>query len=416
MALKIAVYAIKKNNGRLIKRMNSLLLKSNEKKIADAPEPKEVLLPLKGFVKEKDKLRVKEGSWVITGEELSRGVYSTVTGTVKSIETVSAADADLTTLKIEVSETDEFDPVITKEADYLKQNAAELLKKLNRANLGLCEELEDIKTVIVSAVDTEPLGASSQQLLREHQDTISEGLKLIKHVTAAERVILALPAPLRNLGANLSTDEADVFLVNPTFPNGLPEILARDISKKYDTGKTAFLKVEKLAASVLALQEGKPFSHKVLTVAGKGKTKNVRVRIGTPIKEVLQDIQPADNGKVIIGGPMMGYAYFDTEAPITDDVDMVYVQEKNEIIGNENNQCMNCGKCVKACPANLSVNLISRFAEFSIFEKCEELGIQYCIECGLCAYYCPSGRSLVQFIQLAKKEIEKIETEGENTE
>jgi electron transport complex protein RnfC len=416
MVKKIAVYAIKKNNGRLIKRMNSLVLKSNEMKITNVPEPKEVLLPLKGFVKEKDKLRVEEGSRVITGEELTQGIYSTVTGTVKSIETVSVADADLTALKIEVSETDEFDPVITKETDYLEQNAAELLKKLNRANLGLSEELEDIKTVIVSAVDTEPLGASSQQFLREHQDMVIEGLKLIKHVTSAERVILALPAPLQNLGANLSNDVADVFPVNPTYPNGLPEILARDISQKYNTGKTAFLKVEKLAASVLALQEGKPFSHKVLTVVGKGKTKNIRVRIGTPIKEVLQDIQPTDNGKVIIGGPMMGYSHFDIEAPITDDVDMVYIQDENEIIRNENNQCMNCGKCVKVCPAHLSVNLISRFAEFSIFEKCQELGIQYCIECGLCAYYCPSGRSLVQFIQLAKREIEKIETEGEDIE
>jgi electron transport complex protein RnfC len=401
--------------------MNSLLLKTNETKITEVPEPKEVLLPLKGFDQKTGKLKVKEGVRIITGEELAPGIYSTVTGTVKSIETLSVTDIDLTTLRIEVSETDEVDPAIKGETDYLKKDAAKLIKKLNRANLSLQDEFKDIKTVLVSAVDMEPLAVSYQQFLRENPDTVVEGLKLIKHLTSAEKVILAIPEPLQSVVADISSDTADIFPVEPVYPNGLPEILARNISQKYDTGKTAFLKIETLVASVLALQEGKPFIHKVLTVAGKGKTKNVRVRIGTPIKEVLQDIQPEDNGKVTIGGPMMGYPCYNTEVPITGDIDMIYVQDAAEIIKNENNQCMNCGKCVKVCPANLSVNLISRYSEFSLFEQCRDLGIQYCIECGLCAYYCPSGRSLVQFIQLAKNELEKIEaeeieTEGEDVE
>ncbi|NQT96869.1 MAG: 4Fe-4S binding protein, partial [Candidatus Marinimicrobia bacterium] len=76
-----------------------------------------------------------------------------------------------------------------------------------------------------------------------------------------------------------------------------------------------------------------------------------------------------------------------------------------------NLQCINCGKCVKVCPVNLEVNLISRYAEFALFEQCADLDVNACIECGLCAYYCPSGRALVQFIRLAKDEINKQNTE-----
>lgn len=387
--------------------MNSLLLKSNEMKITEVPEPKEVLLPLKGFTGE---LKVKEGAGIVTGEEIAPGIYSTVTGTVKRIETLSAADVDLTALRIEVSE-DKVDPAIKAEANYLEKDAAKLLDKLNRANLSLQDDFTGIETVIVGAVDMEPLSASYQQFLRENPDTVVEGLKLIKHLTSAKKVILALPEPLQGAAPGIASDIADVFSVPPVFPNGLPEILARDVGKKYGAGKTAYLKIETLIAAVSALQDGKPFTHKVLTVVGKGKSKNVRVRIGTPVKDVLQDMEPGENGKVIIGGPMMGNPCYDTETPITGDVDMVYVQESGEVVKNENNQCMNCGKCVNVCPAHLSVNLISRYSEFSLFEQCGDMGIQYCIECGLCAYYCPSGRSLVQFIRLAKAELEKIEAE-----
>ena len=242
--------------------MNSLLLKSNEIKIADAPEPKEVLLPLKGFDAEKNKLTVKEGSHVTTGAEVAQGIYSTVTGTVKSIETLPAADASLTALRIEVSETEEFDAEITGEPDYLKKDAAELLAKLNRANLDFFEKPGDIKTVIVSAVDPEPMSASYPQVLREYKDTVVEGLKLIKHLSGAGKVILAVPEALQSLAAGIAASAADVFPVKPAYPNGLPEILTRDITAKYNSGKCAFLKVEKLAAAVLSLQEGKPFTHK----------------------------------------------------------------------------------------------------------------------------------------------------------
>ena len=108
---------------------------------------------------------------------------------------------------------------------------------------------------------------------------------------------------------------------------------------------------------------------------------------------------------------MRGYAIYNFNTPVTDKMNSVHVQYEDEIIRAVNNQCLNCGRCNRHCPVSLSVNLITRYSEFSIFDKCEELGIENCIECGLCSYYCPAGRSLVQLIQLAKSEIK--DTEGE---
>jgi electron transport complex protein RnfC len=238
---------------------------------------------------------------------------------------------------------------------------------------------------------------------------------LVQHLTGAGRVILAVPGPLWEVASGIAGDSIDICKVKPFYPNGLPEILVRDMARIYNFDSHLFLKVEKLVAAVKALQEDQPFVHKVVTVIDENGAENFRVRIGTPLKNLLKlkDCHLKTSDKIIIGGPFRGYASFSTDIPITEDMDSIYVQSLDETVHYHNNQCMNCGRCVKACPVNLDVNLIGRYSEFSLFEKCSEMGAAVCIECGLCAYYCPSGRSLVQFIRLAKSEIEKIEKEGE---
>ena len=386
-----------------------LTLNCNEMKISDAPEPMEIILILKDFDSKRDKLMIEEGSPVITGQPVIPGLFSTVTGTIKSREPLATAFGNFNAVRIAVSDKEEFYPAIKKEPDFLKADPGEVLKRLNQANLGFCEELTAVDTVIVSAVDKEPLAGVCQQILREEKESVIEGLKLVEHLTSAKRIVLAVPEPLGGIISDATTEGIEVFKVKTVYPNGLPEILLRDISRTYNFDSHIFLGIEKLIAAVKALKEGKPFTHKVVTVIDKKGAGNFRVRIGTPVKHLLNGCDLKDNDKVIIGGPFRGFTCFSTDIPLTDDVDSIYIQDGSEVAYYWNNQCMNCGLCVKVCPVNLDVNLLSRYAEFSIFKQCLEMRVLDCIECGLCAYYCPSGRSLVQFIKLAKNEAGKIE-------
>ena len=136
--------------------------------------------------------------------------------------------------------------------------------------------------------------------------------------------------------------------------------------------------------------------------------------MGTLVKDICQKTGIDTNDKLILGGPFRGYSGYHTIIPVGNDIDLIYIQDSSEVVLNENKPCINCGKCVRVCPVKLDVNLICRFSEFSLFEKCQELDVFDCIECGLCAYYCPSGRSLVQFIKLAKSELKKIQGETES--
>jgi electron transport complex protein RnfC len=391
-----------------------LRLSQEEMTIVDAPEPAEVLIPLNKSSSDSNRLRLKAGDHLITGNEILPGLFSPVSGTIINIEPLIMRDREVSSLRIKLDEKDEQDPEIKAEPDFLKMNPGEMVKILNRANLGFNESLESLDTVIVSIVDQDPLSMVQQQLWRENKFLTLEGLRLIKHLLSARKIIFAIPLNLSESGAEIPADVAEIFLVKPQYPMGLPEVLIADISRSVDLGKCGFINVEKLIAAVVALKEGKPFVHKVITVVGKEWKKNLRIRIGTRIKDIFKDNELHDDDKLILGSPLRGETVYHTDIPVGDDIDLICLQDSSQVILNENRPCMSCGKCVRVCPVQLDVNLICRFSEFSLFENCRELDVFDCIECGLCAYNCPSRRSLVQFIKLAKSELQKIKEEVES--
>ena len=125
--------------------MNGLMLSTGKIEIKNAPEPKEVILPLWEVDSTKNQSKIKVGARVITGEELIPGVLSTVTGIIKGIESIYISDGEISAVRIELSEEDEIDTAIEEQPDFLEQDPLEVLKKLNRANLGFLEKLDKIE-------------------------------------------------------------------------------------------------------------------------------------------------------------------------------------------------------------------------------------------------------------------------------
>lgn len=70
-----------------------------------------------------------------------------------------------------------------------------------------------------------------------------------------------------------------------------------------------------------AVQKNKPLVERVVTVTGKtlAHPANLLVRIGTPIRSLIELCggMPQDSLKVINGGPMMGRAVSNIDAPVT---------------------------------------------------------------------------------------------------
>ena len=165
--------------------------------------------------------------------------------------------------------------------------------------------------------------------------------------------------------------------------------------------------VETLCAIHNAVINGRPLMDRITTVSGDGVNEpgNFRVLMGMNHREVIEAAGgfKGEPEKVISGGPMMGFAMFTIDTPITKTSSSILCLTKDEVAEHEPSACINCGRCVDACPSRIIPSRLADFAERfdePSFVKWE--GME-CVECGSCSYVCPAKRPLKQSIGSMRK-------------
>jgi electron transport complex protein RnfC len=379
------------------------------------------------------------GDEVKTGQNLAplgeTPLISPATGPVEDIGEFKGSDGkSYTSVSIKPNSRESFDPSLATINDFSKASPVELRAAINRAGFSALntvspdpEEWPKVDVLIISALDQDPHGLANQQAFRDHIDQVSEAVELLSKATEASRCLLAVPENLAGIAGKIPSGSHKVVLVPPVYPNGYKEILAR----KYGggiflqgkdggvVGNTLVASVEDAMGMLSCLRAGRPVTEKTVTFTnGTGTPKNYKIRIGTPIKTLLETtgVTPQPKGKVIVNGIMGGYACFSDEQPIGPDTMSVTVQSPSDVAYFQDTACTNCGKCNTVCPVDLEVNLLGRFSEYNLFDKCRIFGAENCIECGLCAYVCPARRPLVHLIVHAKQVIEAQGPEDENAD
>ncbi len=164
-----------------------------------------------------------------------------------------------------------------------------------------------------------------------------------------------------------------------------------------------------------AVQKNRPLIDNVLTFTGKSvqNNKNLSVRVGTSLKSIVDYCGglPADTGKLINGGPMMGKAIVTLDAPTVKTTSSILVMTEKESKRKEETNCLRCGKCVSACPMGLEPIQLALLSQQQRWEEAEKEYAMDCIECGCCLFTCPAGRPLLDSIRIAKNKIGAIRRE-----
>jgi electron transport complex protein RnfC len=203
------------------------------------------------------------------------------------------------------------------------------------------------------------------------------------------------------------------------YPDTLPRMIMKNLfGKTVPVGKrcedlgVGFVSAEAVVALHKAFSEAQIPLRKLMTVIRKdGSTVQARARIGTPVKDVLSAIgvTTQHGDRVVLGGAMTGRSLLYEEAPVEFDTDAVLVQDKTQIVPGSDNACVNCGECVRICPAKMPVNMLIRYLENGRFEEAAQgYDLLSCIECGLCSYACIVRIPIFQYIMLGKQEIARI--------
>jgi electron transport complex protein RnfC len=118
----------------------------------------------------------------------------------------------------------------------------------------------------------------------------------------------------------------------------------------------------------------------------------------------------AQTDKLIVGGPMMGYAMPDANIGIEKTTNCLLALPtactKPEL---QAMPCIRCGDCVQVCPQELLPQQLFWYIngndQTNDLEKAREHHLFDCIECGACSWVCPSHINLVDFYRYAKSEI-----------
>jgi len=382
-----------------------VLLKGEAAALREIPLPAKATL----FYPEDAGLSLQRGDRVRTGQRIGLGaneaqiLVSAVTGAVVDVSIYRGSYGRiLHSFTLDVAEKDEFDEELGRTLPLLDSLPG-------RPGFGTTARGDrPVHTWVVTVLDNDLLITTNQFLLHTRLDEVRDGVAQLRGLPGNARVVIAVPPELSSLAEKTG---AEVRIIRPVYPNARPELLVREImGKEAGSGEkgVGFLSVEAVIGLQTALSKGELPVHKVLTVIDKDlNAVHVRARIGTPVKTVLGalNIETGHGDRVILGGPMTGEAIYGEDMPVLHDTDGLLVQDKDTIQPWSDTSCVNCGECIRACPARIPVNMLVRFLENGLYqEAATAYDLLSCIECGLCSYVCESRIPVFQYIMLGKVE------------
>ncbi|MDP2562952.1 electron transport complex subunit RsxC, partial [Psychrobium sp. 1_MG-2023] len=425
--------------------------RTKDQPISLLPVPQQLFIPLSQHSGAAAVVCVAVGDNVTKGQVLAKAdgfisanVLAPSDGTITAIcQHPACHPSGLTTetITLTVNDTDEqahpvFAPLSTQAtpAEILERVKASGITGLGGASFPTSVKLSTkrpIDYLILNGVECEPYITADDSLMRDRANDIVQGILTLKQLISPKRVIIAIednkPEAIKAMEKALSVANVDShILVRPiptVYPAGgekqLIEVLT---SKQIPKGKLPAdigVVVQNVATAYAvnqAVTHGQPLLERIVTVSGDlvSRPGNYQVPLGTSIETLLMQcgFKPASKQKIIVGGPMMGFALHDISAPVVKATNCIIAASINELPDAPSEQnCIRCGDCEQVCPAELLPQQLQWFAKDKDHDKLIEHDLFDCIECGACAYVCPSAIPLVQYYRVAKAEIRTAEQE-----
>lgn len=278
-------------------------------------------------------------------------------------------------------------------------------------------EGKTIDTLIINAVECEPYLSADYRVMMERAKEVLEGIDICRHILGITRAVIGIEADTPKAIALMDTMIAaypglEVAPLTVKYPQGAEKQLIKAVTGRevpsgglpMDVG-VVVSNVGTVSAIRDAIVCGTPLMERVTTVTGTilKNPGNYKIKLGTPLKDVLEEAGLTEEpGKIILGGPMMGLAHYSDMVPVTKGTSGILVLSKKEAKTYRHRSCVRCGKCIGVCPMGLEPARLATLIELGRDNDALTAGMLDCIECGCCSYTCPSQRHLAQVIKLGK--------------
>ena len=421
---------------------------AKDKAIVEMPCPAELVISMSQHLGAPAKCLVKAGDYVVKGQLIgekngfiSVPVHASASGLVKTVEprlgaaggtapavvldTTAPVPADLPTTNYQL-------PAL----DWRSATREELLKRVEEA--GICgmggagfptavklnpPPNKRCEYLILNGAECEPYLTADCRLMMERADRIRVGVEIMRKVLGGPAVRIAVEANKPEAIAALEKAFADIegnveIVVLPVlYPQGsekhqiyatVGRVVPEPPALPIDVG-CVVENVGTVAAIADAVEQGKILLSRVTTISGDAvaEPKNVEAPLGTKYADLVAFCGGAKEppAKVLSGGTMMGFAVSTLAIGTTKTTSGLLLLSKQRVVQYTSQACINCGRCVRACPMNLNPAEISKAVEANDIKDAEDAHVMTCIECGACSFECPAHRAITQHCRRAKASI-----------
>lgn len=330
------------------------------------------------------------------------GEYSSsISGNIKDIKKVKVKNKEVSSIIVE--------------NDY-KENSKKN-KKLKRPNKReeLINSLDDfylneilskiksqtiINNLVISSIDEEIYSVKELITLSNNYNEILETIDYLSNVFNVDKAIIAT----KNTNFNSIKNVKSVL---GTYPNIEVLLVPDKYLISYKPFLCSYLNIEESSTLVLTTTDvyniyrsiinNKDIEDNIITISGNAIKKSlvINTRLYVSLSEILDEYIKfnTDDYEIFLNGYLSGKKIDNIDdIIITRDIDSIVINKKSNI---EETNCINCGACMKVCPANINV------------KRCyfNKLINKNCISCGLCNYICPANLKLREVVEVHSEKI-----------
>jgi len=278
--------------------------------------------------------------------------------------------------------------------------------------------------LIVNGCECEPFLTCDYRVMLEWTWQVLAGIRLAAKAADVDKIRIGIednkPDAIEvfNQAIQSCTDlDIQVVPVKTKYPQGSERQLIRAVWNKIVPTNSippvigvVVINVATAAAIAEAVVLGQPLTHRVVSVTGRAIAKpgNYYCPVGMSIQELIDHCGGLTESaaKVVLGGPMMGFAIADLSMPLTKTSGGLTFLTREEVteakFKHQQTTCIRCGRCISACPENLNPTRIAHAVKHNRLDLAQQYFMSGCTECGACSYICPAHIELTGYIKTGK--------------
>jgi electron transport complex protein RnfC len=410
------------------------------------PFPAEVVLPLRQALGKPARPIVKAGDRVERGDKVAEAdgfvsvpVHASASGTVSGVELRPHPDGTVSPavcIDVEPFSAQVPRPRLVPEWEALEP--PEIVRAVQEAGVvGLggaafpthvkLSPPEDarIETLIINGCECEPYLTTDHRTMTDFPERVQLGIRIMMRCLGVDRTIVGIernkPDAIEVIRATAPADlDIEVVPLTVKYPQGAEKMLIKAVvGREVPSGKLPMhvgalvQNVASVATIAEVFETGLPLVERIITVTGHGvrRPANLIVPVGTKLRDLIAACGgfTDDAREVVNGGPMMGAAQGDLDAPVLKGTTGIVVLTERECKSRRTYACIRCGHCLDACPVFLDPQLLGTLARAQRYEEMVPHHLWDCMLCGCCSYVCPSNIPLSQLFQLSRSALRKAE-------